>query len=76
LGVISRDAAFTSAMILRASAVAGRIGRPLALPLCPRFHEVDLRPPFGIAWFRLFLCLFPQQPVFGPSRSTITYDAP
>ena len=38
--------------------VAGVLERPLGLPLTPRFHEVDLRPPFAIAWFRLFYCLF------------------
>src|ERR1700722_15366849 len=57
-GVSSRAAAFTSAMILCASTVAARLGLPLRLPLWPRFQEVDRRPPFPIAWLRLFRCLF------------------
>jgi len=57
-GVNWRAASFTSAIILRASIVSGRFGLPLGLPLWPRFQEVALRPPFGIACFRLFYCLF------------------
>jgi hypothetical protein len=53
-GVNWRAASFTSAMTFRASIVSDRFGLPLRLPLWPRFQEVDLRPPFGIAWFRLF----------------------
>ena len=57
-GVISRAAAFTSAMVLRASIVAGRFGRPPGLPEMPGLKLVDRRPPFDIAWFCLFHCLF------------------
>lgn len=41
-GVRSRAAAFTSATTFLASIVCGRLGRPLKLPLWPRFQEVDL----------------------------------
>ena len=34
------------------------IGAPTRNAKTPGLKLVDLRPPFGIAWFRLFYCLF------------------
>jgi hypothetical protein len=39
----------------------GDLRLPIGAPTCnaktPGLKLVDLRPPFGIAWFRLFYCL-------------------
>jgi hypothetical protein len=55
--VSSRAAAFTSATTLRASIVSSLSGRPSGLPDCPGLKLVDRKPPFGIAWFYLFVGL-------------------
>jgi hypothetical protein len=47
-----RAAAFTSATILPASMVSGRLGRPSGFPEMPGLKLVDLRRPFGVVWFR------------------------